>query len=386
MLPPVTTSYFADIARTELLVAHGGIWVDTTVFAVQPLQSWPLRVAELAADAGMIFFHTLPGHPSLHINWLVPRIHASNWFIAASNERPLIHRFAEKAREYWNGGTIKNCSAMVADQASCWNRDASCHVCKPAPFKDPSRPGSRPPSHYYWWAIVWRDLVYGSPRQRPDPLAAEAWRSHLSNRSLAAPVGEPGPFLLTGNYSAELSAPLTAATVWQLESSMVFKLSYKFAVFRRLRRHCAPTSTVARGCCPADLIMYQHTVLDWLACTHVEPPRAANMNKNEGPKWTGPPCPLCAWSTHGSRDGKDTANCCHLGGGWQGQCAQRRSGRRNFTFMDGYMACQNADRRQWQRSYLRYGGPRAACVHCRQGLGAAAPSAVPAPGRSSKSN
>ena len=76
--------------------------------------------------------------------------------------------------------------------------------------------------------------------------------------------------------------------------------------------------------------------------------RAANMNQNKGPKWTGPPCPLCAWSTHGSRDGKDTANCCHLGGGWQGQCAQRRSGRRNFTFMDGYMACQNADKRQWQ--------------------------------------
>ena len=41
--------------------------------------------------------------------------------------------------------------------------------------------------------------------------------------------------------------------------------------------------------------------------------------KSGGVEWHGPSCPMCAWSTSGSRSGADTANCCHLGGGWEGR-------------------------------------------------------------------
>jgi hypothetical protein len=65
-------------------------------------------------------------------------------------------------------------------------------------------------------------------------------------------------------------------------------------------------------------------------------------------EWHGPPCPRCAWSTSGSKDGTDTANCCHLGGGWEGRCANQRDRRRNFTYLHGYLACQDANATLWQ--------------------------------------
>jgi hypothetical protein len=78
----------SDLVRTRLLLAHGGVWADATVFPVRPLDDWLPRVV---TDAGFFAFER-PGRD---------RIIAS-WFLAAAPGTLLMRELWAEAARYWS--------------------------------------------------------------------------------------------------------------------------------------------------------------------------------------------------------------------------------------------------------------------------------------------
>ena len=76
----------SDVIRTQLLLRHGGVWADPTVWFAGPMDEW---VAE-RMDSGLFMFHR-PGRDRL----------ISNWFIAAEARNPLLARFYDELCRYW---------------------------------------------------------------------------------------------------------------------------------------------------------------------------------------------------------------------------------------------------------------------------------------------
>ena len=76
----------SDLIRTQLLLRHGGVWVDPTVWFACPMDEW----LNECIDSGLFMFHR-PGRDRL----------ISNWFIAAEAGNPLLARFYEELCGYW---------------------------------------------------------------------------------------------------------------------------------------------------------------------------------------------------------------------------------------------------------------------------------------------
>mgnify|MGYP005850186527 CR=1 FL=1 len=76
----------ADVIRTQLLLRHGGVWADPTVWFADPIDEW----LSVRMDSGFFMFHR-PGRDRL----------ISNWFIAAEAGNPLLARFYEELCRYW---------------------------------------------------------------------------------------------------------------------------------------------------------------------------------------------------------------------------------------------------------------------------------------------
>ena len=83
----------SDLLRTQLLIKHGGVWMDPTVFCVRPLNDWLLK----NMVAGFFFFHR-PGKDRI----------ISNWFIAAEKDRFFLKKLYDELIRYWNKYDFKN--------------------------------------------------------------------------------------------------------------------------------------------------------------------------------------------------------------------------------------------------------------------------------------
>lgn len=78
---------FSDLIRLELVVEHGGTWIDSTVLCSSP--DWPREY--LDSDL-FLFRYSLPGqHP----------IAVSNWFITSCTDNPVIVATRDMLFEYW---------------------------------------------------------------------------------------------------------------------------------------------------------------------------------------------------------------------------------------------------------------------------------------------
>lgn len=83
----------SDLIRTQLLIKYGGVWLDPTVFCIQPLDQW--LFSEM--DASLFLFHR-PGNDRI----------VSNWFIAAFPDNYLLNKLYERLIDYWNENKFRN--------------------------------------------------------------------------------------------------------------------------------------------------------------------------------------------------------------------------------------------------------------------------------------
>jgi hypothetical protein len=76
----------SDMIRVALLAEHGGVWADSTVFCVTPLDQW---VDECSRTGFFAFCR--PG----------PDRMVSSWFLASEPHHPLTTEWQDRVREYW---------------------------------------------------------------------------------------------------------------------------------------------------------------------------------------------------------------------------------------------------------------------------------------------
>jgi hypothetical protein len=112
-LPPVPPQALTDILRAKLLLEHGGIWVDASLYPVAPLSAWLPGLMNNTE----VFAFARPG----------PDRPISSWFMAASPGSLIMRRLWVEILRFWhkprqlaqyNGGVIPpNPAASVAPEA-----------------------------------------------------------------------------------------------------------------------------------------------------------------------------------------------------------------------------------------------------------------------------
>lgn len=76
----------SDIARAHLLADHGGVWVDSTAFCVNPLDQWLPRLTETG-----FFVFAAPGYQRM----------ISSWFIASEPASLPMLKWRAATESYW---------------------------------------------------------------------------------------------------------------------------------------------------------------------------------------------------------------------------------------------------------------------------------------------
>ncbi len=95
----ISLAHRSDLLRTQLLIRHGGVWADPTVWFCKPLDDWLPEVM----DAGVFMFHR-PGRDRA----------ISNWFIAAESGNPLLQRQYDALCGYWQMNEFDNLSGRTS--------------------------------------------------------------------------------------------------------------------------------------------------------------------------------------------------------------------------------------------------------------------------------
>ena len=85
----------SDLIRTQLLIQHGGVWVDSTCFPIKPLDDWLFEYME----SGLFLFYK-PGRDRI----------ISNWFIAAEKGNYILKKLLTDLCRYWDNNTFLNLS------------------------------------------------------------------------------------------------------------------------------------------------------------------------------------------------------------------------------------------------------------------------------------
>lgn len=83
----------SDLLRTQLLIKHGGVWLDPTVYCRFPLQDWLPEYM----NNGLFLFHR-PGKDRI----------IANWFIAAEKDNYLLKQIYQSLIDYWNQHSFRN--------------------------------------------------------------------------------------------------------------------------------------------------------------------------------------------------------------------------------------------------------------------------------------
>ena len=81
----------SDIVRLGLLKKYGGIWADSTLLCMQPLDHW---IFDSIKESGFWMYH---GHGSYLNSDLGP----ASWFIASENNGYLISKWKNECDNYW---------------------------------------------------------------------------------------------------------------------------------------------------------------------------------------------------------------------------------------------------------------------------------------------
>lgn len=84
----ITNAHFSDILRTNLLVKHGGTWIDSTVFLTN-------KIPGDIENAHLFLFRTYKPGSNGHCTNL------SSWFISSAAENPVLEYSQELLFAYW---------------------------------------------------------------------------------------------------------------------------------------------------------------------------------------------------------------------------------------------------------------------------------------------
>jgi hypothetical protein len=85
----------SDIIRLSLLKNHGGVWADSTLLCMQPLNNW---IYEKINFCGLWMYHGTGGDLKLNDKFIGP----ASWFIVSEKNVYIIDKWKEKCDEYWN--------------------------------------------------------------------------------------------------------------------------------------------------------------------------------------------------------------------------------------------------------------------------------------------
>ena len=94
----ISIQALSDIIRINLLVKHGGVWVDATCFCNKPLDEW----LPAYMDHGFFAFRD-PG----------PDRPISSWFIATTKDSATAQLYGEKVNRFWKTRVYKNQKNVV---------------------------------------------------------------------------------------------------------------------------------------------------------------------------------------------------------------------------------------------------------------------------------
>lgn len=136
----------SDIFRARLLVDHGGVWADATVFPVEPLDDWLPQAVE---TTGFFAFER-------------EDVPLSSWLIASAPGHHLASRWWEEVCRVWS--VPRQVSPVVQ-----LPQDPARRVAPETIDEDQELP-------YFWLHCLFAYVL------RSDPIAAQAWegRHHLS--------------------------------------------------------------------------------------------------------------------------------------------------------------------------------------------------------------
>ena len=87
----ITYQAKSDIIRLSLLKNIGGVWADSTLLCMQPLDNW---VEEAVNHSGFWMYH---GHGADMSKEIGP----ASWFIVSKKENYVLKKWKEKCDEYW---------------------------------------------------------------------------------------------------------------------------------------------------------------------------------------------------------------------------------------------------------------------------------------------
>lgn len=96
----------SDLLRTQLLIEYGGLWMDPTVFCIQPLDTW-LRDK---MRAGFFLFYR-PGRDRI----------ISNWFIASERNCKFLKQLYDALCTYWNKYNFVNLGSKEETRIEHWS-------------------------------------------------------------------------------------------------------------------------------------------------------------------------------------------------------------------------------------------------------------------------
>jgi hypothetical protein len=82
----------SDIIRNNLLAHYGGVWVDSTLYCLQSLDSWLLS----RMSTGFLLYTTR----NSKFNYFTG---ISNWFLAASKDSFVMNTFNDYFNNFWEG-------------------------------------------------------------------------------------------------------------------------------------------------------------------------------------------------------------------------------------------------------------------------------------------
>ena len=91
----------SDVVRLELLAKYGGIWADSTMLCMQPLDSWVWKDIE---HAGIWMYHGMnPNALVKDQSEYTPCEGPASWFIVAKTGNVMINKWVTACRKYWKG-------------------------------------------------------------------------------------------------------------------------------------------------------------------------------------------------------------------------------------------------------------------------------------------